>query len=73
MEKMNLPLKQFLTLAGPAQVIEITEEDAEEPLFRGKAARIRDHEDLLNREVKFIQPVPDKDNTEKAIFKIWIY
>ena len=44
MEKMNLPLKQFLTLVGPAQALEVIEEDAAEPVFTGKAAKIRDNE-----------------------------
>ena len=44
MEKMNLPLQQFLTLVGPAQALEIIEEDDTEPVFTGKAAKIRDHD-----------------------------
>ena len=39
MEKMNLPLQQFLTLVGPAQTLEIIEEDASEPIFTGKARK----------------------------------
>ena len=37
MEKMNLELGNFLTLVGPAQMIEVVNEDNEE-LFVGKAA-----------------------------------
>lgn len=73
MEKMNLPLKQFLTLVGPAQALEIIEEDDREPIFIGKAAKIRDCEELLIREVKHIQSAADVGNSEKYIFRIWIY
>lgn len=71
MEKMNLPLQQFLTLVGPAQALEIIEEDAAEPIFTGKAAKIRDREELLKREVKHIQPATEPHF--EPIFKIWIY
>ncbi|BFK26985.1 MAG: hypothetical protein E6124_04315 [Blautia producta] len=73
MEKMNLPLSKFLTLVGPAQIIEVVEEDETEPVFRDKAAKIRDYEDLLPREVKHIEPKKNKENVMKLIFKIWIY
>ena len=81
-EKMNLPLKDFLTLVGPAQVIHILEEDSADLLFTDKAAKIRDYKDLLEREVKFIQPgaITRRDGqpvkTEESrnfIFMIWIY
>lgn len=84
-EKMNLPLEQFLTLTGPAQILQIAEEGAEEPLFVGKAAKIRNSdkeqdpeeraklEAILAREVKFIQPAADTENAGKYIFKIWLY
>ena len=79
--KMNLPLKDFLTLVGPAQVLHIIEEGETEPIFKDRSVKIRDHEELLDREVKFIQPAADKENepetdeenTKKYIFKIWIY
>lgn len=73
MEKMNLPLKQFLTLVGPAQVLEIIEEDATEPVFKDKAAKIRDHEELLSREVKLIEPVLTVTPYYMTHFRIWIY
>lgn len=73
MEKMNLPLSEFLTLVGPAQIVEVVEEDETEPVFRDKAAKIRDYEGLLTREVKHIEPEENKENTMKLIFKIWIY
>ncbi|MFR8342247.1 MAG: hypothetical protein ACLVA6_08210 [Dorea sp.] len=73
MEKMNLPLKQFLTLAGPAQALEIIEEDATEPVFKDKAAKIRDHEELLSREVKLIEPVLTVTPYYMTHFRIWIY
>lgn len=84
-EKMNLPIEQFLTLTGPAQILQIAEEGTEEPLFVGKAAKIRNSdkeqdpeereklEALLAREVKFIQPAADTENAGKYIFKIWLY
>lgn len=71
MEKMNLPLRQFLTLVGPAQALEIIEEDAAEPIFTGKAAKVRKREELLTREVKHIQPATALHF--EPIFKIWIY
>ena len=73
MEKMNLPLKQFLTLVGPAQALEIIEEDATEPVFKDKAAKIRDHEELLSREVKLIEPVLTVLQYYTTHFRIWIY
>ncbi len=73
MEKMNLPLKQFLTLVGPAQALEIIEEDATEPVFKDKAAKIRDHEELLSREVKLIEPVLTVTPYYMTHFRIWIY
>lgn len=73
MEKMNLPLGKFLTLVGPAQIVEVVEEDETELVFRDKAAKIRDYEDLLPREVKYIEPKENKENAMKLIFKIWIY
>lgn len=71
--KMNLPLKEFLTLVGPAQVLYIIEEGETEPAFKDSSVKIRDHEELLDREVKFIQPAADTENAGKYIFKIWIY
>lgn len=71
--KMNLPLKEFLTLVGPAQVLHIIEEGETEPAFKDSSVKIRDHEELLDREVKFIQPAADTENAGKYIFKIWIY
>ena len=65
--KMNLPLKEFLTLVGPAQVLHIIEEGETEPAFKDRSVKIRD------REVKFIQPAADTENAGKYIFKIWIY
>ena len=53
--KMNLPLKEFLTLVGPAQVLHIIEEGETEPAFKDRSVKIRDHEELLDREVKFIR------------------
>ena len=78
MEKMNLPLQQFLTLVGPAQALEIIEEDDTEPVFTGKAAKIRDHEELLTREVKHIQTGTKRRYEQgkkpfEPILKIWIY
>ena len=73
MEKMNLPLKQFLTLVGPSQALEIIEEDATEPVFKDKAAKIRDHEELLSREVKLIEPVLTVTPYYMTHFRIWIY
>lgn len=73
MEKMNLQLKQFLTLVGPAQALEIIEEDATEPVFKDKAAKIRDHEELLSREVKLIEPVLTVTPYYMTHFRIWIY
>lgn len=73
MKKMNLPLKQFLTLVGPAQALEIIEEDATEPVFKDKAAKIRDHEELLSREVKLIEPVLTVTPYYMTHFRIWIY
>lgn len=71
--KMNLSLRDFLTLVGPAQVLNIIEEEGEEPIFNDKTGKIRDFEDLLNREVKFIEPTADAENTGRYILKIWIY
>lgn len=71
--KMNLPLKEFLTLVGPAQVLHIIEEGETEPAFKDRSVKIRDHEELLDREVKFIQPAADTENAGKYTFKIWIY
>lgn len=74
--KMNLPLQQFLTLVGPAQRIVVVDEEfdentGDEPLFAGKAAKLRDKPELLAREVKLIEP-----RTTSGIganFWIWIY
>lgn len=73
MEKMNLPLNKFLTLVGPAQIIEIVEENETEPIFKDKAVKIRDYENLMTREVKYIEPEENKENAAKLILKIWIY
>lgn len=75
MEKMNLPLRQFITLIGPAQKVVILDEERnqereEEPLYSGVAAKLRDELELLEREVKLIVPVTVQN---KAAFKIWIY
>ena len=43
--KMNLPLKEFLTLVGPAQVLHIIEEGETEPAFEDRSVKIRDHEE----------------------------
>lgn len=64
--KMNLPLKEFLTLVGPAQVLHIIEEGETEPAFKDRSVKIRDHEELLDREVKFIQPAADTENAGKV-------
>lgn len=80
MEKMKLPLQEFLTLVGPAQILEVVDESHGQknnehipPLFSGKAVKIRDHEELLSRDVKHIQPTADPEHEGKYIFKIWIY
>lgn len=80
MEKMKLPLKDFLTLVGPAQILEVVDEtygqkieEHAEPLFYDKTVKIRDHEELLSRDVKHIQPTADPEHAGKYIFKIWIY
>ena len=82
-EKMHLPLKDFLTLVGPAQEIHILEEDSADLLFADKAAKIRDCKELLEREVKFIQPgaitrrngqpVKNPEESRNHIFIIWVY
>lgn len=71
MEKIQLSLQQFLTIVGPAQTVEIIEEDAKEPAFTGKAVKVRDREELLLREVKHIQPVQGPQ--PRPILKVWIY
>ena len=38
--KMNLPLKEFLTLVGPAQVLHIIEEGETEPAFKDRSVKI---------------------------------
>lgn len=63
--KMNLPLKEFLTLVGPAQVLHIIEEGETEPAFKDRSVKIRDHEELLDREVKFIQPAAEEPAKKK--------
>lgn len=73
MEKMNLPLKQFLTLVGPAQALEVIEEDETEPVFKGKAAKIRDSEKLLDREVKLIGVKTEETQNNVPFFQIRIY
>lgn len=73
MEKINLPLQQFLTLVGPAQALEVIEEDATEPVFTGKAVKIRDHEELLDREVKLIETKAKVTPYHMTYFQIWIY
>lgn len=76
MEKMKLPLRQFLTLVGPAQLLEIKEDEAKDPeeiIYSGKAAKIRDHAELHNRDVKFILPAAAVDDAGKYILKIVIY
>lgn len=75
MEKMNLPLQQFLTLVSPAQEIVVIDEEFEQergdkPLFSGKGAKMRDKPELLKREVKLIAPAP---TVAGAAFWIWIY
>lgn len=37
--KMNLPLKEFLTLVGPAQVLHIIEEGETEPAFKDRSVK----------------------------------
>lgn len=80
MKKMKLPLQDFLTLVGPAQILEVVDESNGQknnehipPLFSDKAVKARDHEELLSRDVKHIQPTADPDHEGKYIFKIWIY
>lgn len=75
MQKMNLPLQQFLTLVGPAQKIvvvdeEFSQERGDEPLFKGLAAKLRDKPELLERDVKMIAPT---NASPVANFWIWIY
>lgn len=72
MQKMNLPLRQFLTLIGPGQKIKVVSEDSE-TLFKGTNAKIRDKEELHDREVKHIQPGADVENAGKYVFTIWVY
>lgn len=81
MEKMKLPLREFLTLIGPAAVIEVRSEKEEggsdsrtaAPLFRGKRAKIRDHEELLEREVKMIEAKLKVEPYYITYFEIWIF
>ena len=80
---MTLPLKQFITLVSPAQVIAIAkeeprEENGSEILYKGVAAKLRDNPELLDREVKLIQAMPALTGARlpaenKTLFWIWIY
>ena len=68
--KMNLPLQQFLTLVGPAQKVvvvdeEFKQENGDEPLFSGPAAKMRDKPELLVE--------PRTTSGIGANFWIWIY
>ena len=56
--KMNLPLKEFLTLVGPAQVLHIIEEGETEPAFKDRSVKIRDHEEFSGKDN---EPGPDQD------------
>lgn len=74
MEKMKLPLRQFLTLIGPAQIIEIKEEETEEKnLYKGVKAKIRDKRELLEREVRLIQPAWDELVAGRYVLEVWVY
>lgn len=72
MEKMNLELGDFLTLVGPAQMIEVVNEDNEE-LFVGKAAKAKREEQLTKKYVKFISFEPKPSMEKEEAFKIWLY
>ena len=76
MEKMKLPLREFLTLVGPAQLLEVKEDEAKDPdevIFYGLSAKIRDRKELHGRDVKFIQPAAAVEEAGKCILKIVIY
>lgn len=76
MEKMKLPLRQFLTLVSPAQLLEVKEDEAKDPeeiIYSGTAAKIRDRVELHDRDVKFISAAASIENAGKYAFKIVIY
>lgn len=77
MEKINLKLEEFLTLAGPAQLLEIKEESKDPGdgvlLYEGTKAKIRDHAELLSREIKMLQPAASIKAEGKFIFRIWLF
>lgn len=79
MTKMNLKFRDFLTLLSPAQNITVQEEDnplkkgESDTLFKGKAAKARREEKLMEREVKMIVPTGDLDFPGICIFKIYLY
>ena len=72
-EKVNLPLKDLLTLIGPAQVVRIMEEEDDGPVFEGNAVRLRDYKGLTEQKVRFIQPTPPQVQGGRYALEIWVY
>lgn len=72
-EKVDLALKDLLTLIGPAQIVRIMEEEDEGPVFEGNAVLLRDYKELTEQKVRFIQPTPPQVLGGRYALEIWVY
>ena len=75
--KADLKLKDFLTLIGPAQLVRVIDEEAGEQdedqiLYKGVAAKARDEVDT-ERMIKFIIPEALPEEAGRYALKIYIY
>lgn len=75
--KAEIKLKDFLTVIGPAQLIrvideEIGEQDEDQILYKGVAAKARDKVDT-ERMIKFIIPAALPEEAGRYVLKIYIY
>lgn len=75
--KADIKLKDFFTLIGPAQLIRVIDEEAGEQdedqiLYKGVAAKARDEVDT-ERMIKFIIPEALPEEAGRYALKIYIY
>lgn len=75
--KADIKLKDFFTLIGPAQLIRVIDEEAGEQdedqiLYKGVAAKARDEVDT-GRMIKFIIPEALPEEAGRYALKIYIY
>ena len=75
MEKANITLQELLTLLGTTEFIEVKTYDQVDPLYRGKAAKLKRDEGnpSTKKKVRFISCEVAIDAPNGFTLIVWVY